>query len=128
MASTPKLRFGRERRLLAKRDFDRVFEAGRKAFARGLVVYVLESPTGEARLGLVTSRKYGNAVRRNRARRLLREAFRLSQAVLPPLDVVALPQPGGFPDHLDLVRPALLDSIARAARATPRPRPPRPAR
>jgi ribonuclease P protein component len=113
--------FGRERRLLSKRDFDRVFDAGRRAFARGLVVYVDESPAKQPRLGLVTGRRLGNAVARNRARRLLREAFRASLAELPPLDLVALPQPGAFPDELGAVRIALVEAAARAARSTPRP-------
>jgi ribonuclease P protein component len=117
-----RLRFGRDRRLLAKSDFDRVFQAGRKAFARGLVVYVAASPVERARIGLVTGRKFGNAVARNRARRLLREAFRLSLTELPPLDLVALPQPG-FPDAMEDVRRALAEAVTRAAKARPRPRP-----
>jgi ribonuclease P protein component len=119
------VRFGPDRRLLSKREFDRVFDAGRKAFARGLVLYVDASPTGAARLGLVTSRRFGNAVQRNRARRLLREAFRSALPQLPPLDLVALPQPGSFPDDATAVRAALLEVLARATRSTPRPRPPR---
>jgi ribonuclease P protein component len=120
MTGTPRLRLGRDRRLPHKGDFDRVFDAGRRAYVRGLVVYVSESPTGRARIGLVTSRRFGNAVHRNRARRLLREAFRLSQFEFAPLDVVALPQPGAFPDSLELVRGALLEAVVRAARSAPK--------
>lgn len=119
-----RLTFSRERRLLGKAEFDRVFEAGRRAFARGVVVFVHSSPTGAARLGLVTSRRFGNAVKRNRARRLLREAFRFAQHELDPLDVVVLPQAGAFPDHVDDVRRVLLEAIRKAARAAPRPRSP----
>ncbi len=120
MSDAPSLRFPRERRILSKREFDRVFQAGRRLFAHGLVLYVAESPTGVARLGLVTSRKFGDAVRRNRARRLLREAFRLSQHELPALDIVALPQAGRFPDHCDAVRRTLREALQRASRAAPR--------
>jgi len=113
--------FGRDRRLLAKRDFDRVFTAGRRAFARGLVVYVDRSPSGWPRLGLVTGRRFGNAVARNRARRLLREAFRIASPDLAPLDIVALPQAGSFPDHPAAVQTALREAVSRAARAPARP-------
>ena len=120
-----KLRFRREQRLLHKADFDRVFEQGRRVYSRGLVMHALPSPTGAARLGLVTSRRFGNAVRRNRARRLVREAFRHDQAQLPPLDLVVLPQHGSFPDHLEGVRVAMSEAVARLARSGGTPRGPR---
>ncbi len=116
MTGAPDQRFRRGDRLLHKSEFDRAFEGGRKAFVRGLVVYVHDGAVGHPRIGLVTSRKFGNAVRRNRARRLLREAFRLEKGALPPLDIVALPQPGRAPDPRDLVRAVLLAAVARAAR------------
>lgn len=47
------------------------------------------------RLGVIATRRYGNAVARNRAKRLLREAFRASQAALPPsVDVVLIARGG----------------------------------
>jgi ribonuclease P protein component len=117
MTGAPRLRFRREQRLLHRADFDRVFAQGRRVYARGLVLHWMDSPAGRARLGLVTSRRFGNAVRRNRARRLVREAFRLDQNSIPPLDLVVLPQPGAFPDELEAVRSALREALARAARS-----------
>jgi ribonuclease P protein component len=49
-----------------------------------LAVYVWEDPSQPLAVGIVTSRRVGNAVQRNRARRLLREVFRLNKQNLKP--------------------------------------------
>ncbi|MEM6330009.1 MAG: ribonuclease P protein component [Planctomycetota bacterium] len=91
------MRFGKRLRLLTSSDFDAVF-AGKCSAADGvLIVYGIENSLGHARLGLVVSRKVGNAVRRNRWKRLLREAFRLAQHELPHRDYVVLPRPSQEP-------------------------------
>jgi len=90
--------FPKSHRLLSKPDFDRVFAARRSKADARLVVYASENELGHARLGLVVSRKVGNAVVRNRWKRLLREAFRLVQHDLPPVDLVCLPRPACKPD------------------------------
>jgi len=70
---------GKKDRLTCKAEFDRVFAAPRKRVTRELVILTLASPAGvesEGRIGLVVSRKVGNAVHRNRGKRRLREIFR----------------------------------------------------
>lgn len=75
--------FGPEARISDRKDFGRVFQTGRKIVGRNLILWFLEtSPAQPARLGLSISGKVGIAVRRNRLKRLAREAFRLNRAGL----------------------------------------------
>ena len=72
------------------RDFSRVRQQGERLVLGCLIANWLKLPAGSTpRLGVVTSGKIGNAVVRNRARRLMREAFRLHQKELTqPVDLV----------------------------------------
>ena len=77
-------------RLKRGSQFRHAYEHGRKFIGKQLVLYVVDDQpdrpvaTGQASraVGVVTSRKVGNAVTRNRARRLLREAYRLNKQKL----------------------------------------------
>jgi ribonuclease P protein component len=88
MAAAPaSLGFPRSRRIKQGRDFQRAKTAGKRAVSGCLILNWL--PASQTRLGVITSKKIGNAVARARARRLLREAFRLNQLRLAqPLDLV----------------------------------------
>jgi ribonuclease P protein component len=78
-APAPPLRLPRKRRLQNGRDFERARAQGRR-LAVGCLVLNWVEPLGEqTRVGVITSKKIGGAVARARARRLLREAFRLNQ-------------------------------------------------
>ena len=63
-------------------DFLRLYRRGKSAASGHVIVYVAPNRLGKVRLGLTTSKKIGNAVARNRARRVLRAAFR---EVLPQI-------------------------------------------
>ena len=79
----PRYTFAKSRRLTKREEFAAVYD-GKVRESRGpLVVYARPNGLGWPRLGLSTSRKVGTAVRRNRIRRLLREAFRHLQFDLP---------------------------------------------
>jgi ribonuclease P protein component len=74
------LRLPRAMRMKQAREFDRVRKEGRRVNRPCLIANWMRLPTGSCfRLGIVTSRKIGSAVVRSRARRLLRETFRLHQ-------------------------------------------------
>jgi len=78
------------------RDFTRVYEKRVRASDDCLLVYAAENGLGQTRFGVSVSRKVGNAVVRASVKRLLREAFRLSQHDLPNgLDLILIPQRRG---------------------------------
>jgi ribonuclease P protein component len=83
-------RLGRDSRLGQNRDFMRVRQQGERLAFGCLIANWHRLPDGTSpKLGVVTSRRIGNAVARNRARRLLRESFRLHQHELSrPVELV----------------------------------------
>ena len=58
------------------RDFLRLYKRGRSLVDPSLVLYLSKNKVGVNRLGITTSKKIGNAVQRNRARRIIKEAYR----------------------------------------------------
>lgn len=108
--------FRPEQRLRGGGEFQRVYRRKRSVSDDVLIVYGCENERPHPRLGLSVSRKVGNAVVRNRWKRLIREAFRLSQVKLPVgIDLVVLPRPGVTP-QLKPIQDSLVDAGRRLAR------------
>ena len=87
-------RHGRGRRIRRRSEFQRVFEQGQRVHGRFMTVLATPSPVGTARLGIVASKKLGDAVHRNRAKRVIRELFRRTASMVggPGLDIVVIPR------------------------------------
>jgi ribonuclease P protein component len=86
--------FAKGRRVRRRGEFQRVFDLSLRSKGRYFTVLVAPNEAGTTRLGIVASRKFGNAVQRNRAKRLIREIFRRANGlpVGPPVDVVVIPR------------------------------------
>jgi ribonuclease P protein component len=108
-------RFAKESRLLRARDFERVFAARSSASNSCIALYGARNGLGHPRLGITVSRRVGNAVTRNRWKRMLRESFRLSQDKLPALDLVCIAR-APSPPPLNELREALTELTALIAK------------
>jgi ribonuclease P protein component len=87
----PDERFRPEERIRRRTEYVAVYDRGRKIPGRLMTVFLLENGLARPRLGIAATRKYGSAVQRNRAKRLVREVFRRHKPSRP-LDIVVVPR------------------------------------
>ncbi|AGY60753.1 ribonuclease P protein component [Gloeobacter kilaueensis] len=94
-------------RLRRHRDFEQVHRRGRRHSTARLHLLILRDDGGASRIGITTSRKVGNAVRRNRWRRLIRESLReVLPKIAPGYKIVVVvrsqPQEAEVPAYLEV--------------------------
>jgi ribonuclease P protein component len=78
-------------KLRRRAEFTRVYDHGTRYRGRLMTCFALPNEVGSPRLGIAASQKIGNAVVRNRAKRLVRELFR-GRKPLTGLDIVVIPR------------------------------------
>ena len=125
----PKATLRPHERLKSPADFRRAFERRRSASDHILVIHAVENQGGPARLGVsVAKKRVRAATARNRIKRLIREAFRLSKSSLPTgIDLVVIPR--GPKMTLVEVEGSLVKlarDVARRLKPVPAPPPPEP--
>ncbi|MFK8014578.1 MAG: ribonuclease P protein component [Gammaproteobacteria bacterium] len=106
--------FPRRRRLLTPREFSTVFKRNVRSTDRLFTVLAHRrselATSGHARLGTAVARKAcGNAVKRNRLKRVIKESFRQTCAALPSVDLVVIVKPGAG----KIANPALFASLEK---------------
>jgi ribonuclease P protein component len=105
--------FGKTRRVTRSGDFTKIIRLGTCVADGTLVLFALPRAAGDdtMRIGITIPKKTGNAVVRNRWKRLIRESFRQQQAVLPTgYEFIVRPKRGASPEWL-----AIQKSIPRLA-------------
>ena len=110
--------FPRSHRVVHRLDFQRIYRTGSRARGDQLTVVCAPNGLDHPRLGLSVGRKvWRSAVRRNRVRRIFREAFRLSQHDLPPgFDLILIPAAARLDPELEATRTELVQLAAKAVR------------
>ena len=93
MDSSVSLTWPRERRITRRAEYTACYNGGERLFTKYFVVFARSSGmAGAGRLGLAVTKKCGNAVARNRIKRVLRSFFRLHQDEMPAIDIVVTPK------------------------------------
>jgi ribonuclease P protein component len=94
-ASTTRFPAGRDLRVSSRSEVSRVFDEGKRAGDRRITLLAAPNEKKVARFAVAVSKRHGNAVTRNRLKRLCREAFRLTRPEVPAgYDYVILPRVG----------------------------------
>ena len=113
---------GRTARVRQRRDFVRIQKHGIRVRTPAFTIAALPGrSTTRARLGCAVSRRVGNAVVRNRVRRLIKETFRRIAHRLGPIDFVVIAKPSaanlrGLDDLVSILVPALERADGKAQR------------
>jgi len=85
------VKFRPAERIRRRAEFKQVYERGIRVHSRYSTVFLLPNERGIGRLGIAATKKLGGAVKRNRAKRLIREIFRRNK-IASGFDIVVIPK------------------------------------
>lgn len=89
--------FPKQERLLNRKDFVNLNRLGKKYHTKHFIIILKKNGSGINRLGITVSKKIGNAVKRNRVKRFLREFFRLNKSRFPvSCDIVIISKKNSY--------------------------------
>jgi ribonuclease P protein component len=110
----------KEKRLAKRREFLRVYDAGRKWFSRYCVVFAAANALPYSRLGITATKKLGKATVRNRLKRWTREVYRRQREPLAldsySLDVIVNIKPNAADARFDDFRDDLQRSLRKVVK------------
>jgi ribonuclease P protein component len=106
-------RFTSQEHIRRRSDFQLVYERGRRVHGRFTTLFLLKTGHGVARLGIAATKKLGNAVHRNRAKRLIREVFRRNK-IDAGFDIVVVPKRELFDATLSALEVEYRNNLRRA--------------
>jgi len=84
--------FPKTARLLKSKEYQRVYDAGKRKAGRFLQIFYCSNQLGHCRFGISVSKRFGNAVRRNLIKRRIREGVRRNKGLVAGWDVVVHPK------------------------------------
>jgi ribonuclease P protein component len=108
-------------RIRRRTEFQQVYERGVRVHGRYATLFILPNEQAKGRLGIAATKKIGGAVRRNRAKRLIREVFRRNK-IVPGYDLVVVAKRELVDASLTVLEAEYRKLLDRARRAVPHPR------
>ena len=87
--------FRPQERIRKRPEYLSIYQHGTRTYARHFTIVAQKNELGYGRIGITVSKKVGNAVRRNRIKRLIREFFRLNKNhLIASRDIVVIGKKG----------------------------------